>query len=168
MEMQITPEWLRNKTNTEPDIEIEAGMPTHLLQSIDAFLPADVVPEDTADKKRTVQIRHAFGVLVRSLRLRDELSVEELAATATVMVEDIECIERDPHAEVRPRTVYKLAKVFRIEPSKMIKLSGTIIPSDEELAEEALKFAAKSDGVSRLNAEEQQLLGAFIKYLNKV
>ena len=54
MEMQITSEWLRNKTKTEPDIEIEAGIPTHLLQSIDAFLPADVVPVDAEDKKRTV------------------------------------------------------------------------------------------------------------------
>lgn len=167
MEMLVTPKWLRNKIKTEPDFEIEAGMPTHLLQSIDAFLPADVVPVSAEGEERTLQLKHAFGVLVRSLRLRDELSVEELAAAATVLIEDIECIERDPHAEVRPRTVFKLAKVFRIEPTKMIKISGTTIPVDEELACETLKFAAKSDGVSCLNAEEQQLLGAFIQYLNK-
>lgn len=167
MEMLVTPEWLRNKTKTEPDIDIEAGMPTHLLRGIDAFLPPDVVPVSAENEERSLDLKHAFGVLVRSLRLRDGLSVEELAAAATVLVEDIEVIERDPHGEVRPRTVFKLANVFRIEPKKMIKISGTAILVDEELASETLKFAAKSDGVSCLNAEEQQLLGAFIQYLNK-
>ena len=167
MEMLVTPEWLRNKTNTEPDIDIEAGIPTQLLRGIDAFLPPGVVPVSVEDIDRALELKHAFGVLVRSLRLRDSLTVEELAAAATVMVDDIESIERDPRSEVRPRTVFKLAKVFRIEPSKMIKISGTTVPVDEELACETLKFAAKSDGVSCLNAEEQQVLGAFIQYLNK-
>ena len=167
MEMLVTPEWLRNKIKTEPDVDIEAGMPTDVLQSIEAFLPPDVIPVSAEAVEQSLELKHAFGVLVRSLRLRDGLSVEELATAATVLVEDIENIEQDPHGEVRPRTVHKLAKVFRISPTKMIKISGTTIPVDKDLETETLKFAAKSHGVSCLNTEEQQILGAFLKFLKK-
>jgi|GEM_PF-1049720 len=167
MEMLITPTWLRNKIQKEPDIDFDAGMPVHLLQSIDMFLPPDVVADNPADEQRTLQLKHAFGVFIRQLRLRDSLSIEALATTASVLVEELEAIEQDPHFQARPRTVVQLAKVFQIESSKMMKLSGVAHAAEETIEEEALKFAAKSDGVSSLNQAEQRLLNDFVKLLSK-
>lgn len=167
MEMQITPDWLRKKIETEPELEIEAGIPTFLLQNLDAFLPKDVVPVEGEGSQQTREVRHAFGVLVRMLRLEASMDIAQLAETARVMAEEIEQIERDVDTVVRPRTVHKLAKVFRIEPKQMAILSGSMTASDRELTDEVVKFAAKSDGVSRLNAEEQKILNGFISFLKK-
>ncbi len=168
MEMLITPTWLRSKFETEPDVDFDAGMPVHLLQSIDMFLPSDVAVAEPVDEERVLQLKHAFGLVIRQLRLRDGLTVEALAEAASVLVEELEAIEHDPHFQARPRTVVQLAKVFEIAPPKMMKLSGVAHAADETLEDEVLKFAAKSDGVSSLNSEEQSLINDFVRLLNEV
>ena len=167
MEMLITPAWLRNKTKMEPDIDFDAGMPVHLLHSIDMFLPPDITAAYPVDEKRTLQLKHAFGLFIRQLRLRDGMSIEALAKVASVLAEELEAIEHDPHYQARPRTVVQLAKVFKIATPKMMKLSGVAHAADDALEDEALKFAAKSDGVSSLNREEQSLINDFVKFLNE-
>ena len=168
MEMLITPKWLRTKTKMEPDIDFDAGMPAHILQSIDMFLPPDIAAADPVDEQRTMRLKHAFGVFIRQLRLRDGMSIEALAKVASVLAEELEAIEHDPHYQARPRTVVQLAKVFKIATPKMMKLAGVAHAADEKLEDEALKFAAKSDGVSSLNREEQCLINDFVKFLNEV
>ena len=54
MKMLITPAWLRNKTKMEPDIDFDAGMPVHLLHSIDVFLPPDNSAAYPEEEKRTL------------------------------------------------------------------------------------------------------------------
>ncbi len=167
MEMLVTPEWLRNKIKTEPDLDFEAGVPVHLLQSIDMFLPPNVIDAKLFDEKRVVKLKHAFGVMVRHLRLRDGLTIEALASSASIMVEELEAIEQDPHYQPGPRAVVKLSKYFKIATPKMMKLSGVALAVDQELEEAVLKFAAKSDGVSSLNEGEQIALSEFVKLLNE-
>lgn len=167
MEMLITPAWLRKKIETEPDVDFDAGMPVYLLHSIDMFLPSDVASGNLVDEKRVLQLKHAFGICVRQLRLRDGMSIDALADTASVLAEELREIECNPHYQVRPRTVVQLAKVFNIAPPKMMKLSGAARAVDEILEDEVLKFAAKSEGVSSLNQEEQRLINDFVKFLNE-
>ena len=167
MEMRITPEWLRNKINTEPDIDFEAGRPVDLLEDIDMFLPPDVAEMKQTDEKRTLKLKYAFGLMVHHLRLRDSLTIDALASKATILAEELELIERDPHFQPRPRTVVQLARVFEIAPPKMMRLSGMTSATDQRLEKEVLKFAAKSDGVSSLNDDERKALNDFVKLLNK-
>lgn len=167
MEMLITPEWLRNKTKTEPDLDFDAGVPTELLQSMDMFLPPNVAGADTANEKRDLKRKHAFGLMVRQLRLRESQTIAELATDASILADELEAIEQDPHYQPRPRTVVYLAKTLNIALPKMMKLSGIATVVDTELEEEALKFAAKSDGVSTLNVEERRTLNEFVKFLNE-
>lgn len=166
MEMLITPEWLRNKTESEQVAECEAGMAVEALESIGMFLPRDRV-KSVDEPERVSRLKLAFGIFIRNLRLKKKISREELARQAAVEIKDIFSIETDPHYQPRPRTVYQLAKFFDIEPQKMMGLSGVTQVYDEELEEEAFKFAAKSSGVSSLNKEEQTLLNEFVKYLNR-
>lgn len=168
MEMLITPTWLHSKFETEPDVDFDAGMPVHLLQSIDMFLPSGVAVVEPVDEERILQLKRAFGLMIRQLRLRDGLTVEALAENASVLVEELEAIEHDPHFQARPRTVVQLAKVFEIASPKMMKLSGVAHAADEMLEDEVLKFAAKSDGVSSLNREEQRLINDFVRLLNEM
>jgi len=166
MKMLINSEWLRTKIEAEPeDINIEAGIPVECLESIRMFLPSNLVAN--VDDQRMLNMKYAFGLMIEKLRLRDSLTIALLAQKAEVMVEELESIERDPHYQARPRTVSKLAKVFDVNVPRMMELSGVANTTDNRLPDEAVKFAAKSNGVSSLNSEEQIILNEFVKILNK-
>lgn len=165
MEMHITPDWLRNKIETTAETEIEAGIPVELLENLNMFLPGELLT--AVDEARTVQLKHAFGIFIRNLRLTKELSVDALAKSASITEEELRLIEGDPHYETKPRTVYQLAHCFGINVQKMMKVAGAAQTLDPELEEKTLKFAAKSDGVSSLNKDEQQILNEYVKFLNE-
>ena len=69
--------------------------------------------------------------------------------------------------EAGPRAIYHLSRVFGVDSSKFAEISGAATSIDRVLGSKALKFAAKSDGVSTLNSEEQELLDEFVRLLNK-
>ena len=165
MEMHITPDWLRNKIETTSETEIDAGISVDWLENLDLFLPRELFA--VADEEQTVRLKHAFGVLIRNLRLTKELTLESLAESATIDKDELRLIENDPHYETRPRTVFQLANFFGVKAQQMMKISGASQILDEVLEEETLKFAAKSDGVSSLNKDEQQILNEYVKFLNE-
>jgi transcriptional regulator with XRE-family HTH domain len=159
MKMLITPDWLRKRIENDPDIEVEAGGPAALLESLGMFIPGDLAPADE-------RLKVAFGVVVRQLRLREELTVAELCVRADVPEEQLRSIEHDPHFKPRPRTVYQLADYFSVSKRGMMKLSGATRAFSPEFKEAAYRFAAKSDDLSKLTDEERQILNDYVKFLN--
>ncbi|WP_315731538.1 MULTISPECIES: helix-turn-helix transcriptional regulator [unclassified Bradyrhizobium] len=162
MEMLISPDWLRRKVELDPDVDTDAGPSMAVLESAGMFLPAELVPADDA---KVVNLIMAFGVLVRQLRRQRQWTIEELAKRARVDAEDLRLIERDPHNKPRPRVVHQLAVVFSMPERALMKLSGATVTRDEAFEEEAKRFAAKSDDMSKLSKEEQRALNDYVKYL---
>lgn len=162
MEMLISKEWLRRKIESTPDVETDAGAPMAVLEDIGMFLPTDLIAG--ADAK-DAELGLAFGVLVRQLRRRDEMSVAELAETAQIDEGEIQSIETDPTYLPRPRTVHRVATVFKIPERAMMKLSGATVSRDTGFKEAAQRFAAKSGDISKLSKEEQDALNEFVRYL---
>lgn len=167
MEMLVTPAWLRKKIKTEPDIDFEVGISVHLFNSIGMFLPPDVVEDSAANDQHIIELKVAFGLVIRQLRMRDGFTIEKLADKASVLVEDIVAIERDPHFELGPRAVVKLAKVFKIPTPRFMKLSGLACAVDHTVSEEAQRFVAKSEGVSSLTRTQRLELNKFVKFLSE-
>lgn len=163
MELLFTREWLRDQIAGDPDLETDAGTPAGILRSIGMFFPPAL--EALQEDPHVVRLKQAFGVLVRQLRRRDRLSIEDLAARARVVADDLRQIERDPHFVPRPRTVHQLASVFHVPERAFLRLSGATVEQDEGFFEEALRFAAKSDDMSKLSREEKSALNAFVQYL---
>lgn len=162
MEMLISQDWLRRRIETDPDLDVEAGLPIGVLESIGMFLPAELTAQEDA---KVVRLTEAFGVLVRQLRRRQQWTVDQLAQKARVDIEDLRAIERDPHYRPRPRVVHQLAGVFKIPERPLMKLSGATVTHDQDFEEEAMRFAAKSDDLSKLTREEQKALNDYVKYL---
>ena len=48
----------------------------------------------------------------------------------------------------------------------MMVLSGAMVANDDQIGEEAERFAAKSDDLSKLTREELKLLNQFVKFLS--
>lgn len=109
----------------------------------------------------------AFGMLVRLARRSKKLSLEQLAEKLSVEATEIHRIERDPGYHARPRTISAIAKFFDLPLTELMKLAGAAVSNDETFRSKALKFAAHSDDMSILNAEEQEMLRSFIRYLRE-
>lgn len=162
MEMLISPDWLRRKIESDPDVDTDAGPSMAVLEAVGMFLPAELVP---ADQTKVVRLTMAFGVLVRQLRRQRQWSIDELSERARVDAQDLRLIEHDPNNKPRPRVVHQLSGVFGMPERALMKLSGATVTRDEAFEEEAMRFAAKSDDMSKLSKEEQRALSDYVKYL---
>lgn len=167
MKMLISPAWLRQKIESEPDVDIEVGIPMETLDSLDMFLPNEFRTDLAPRNLRDIKIKTAYGMLIRNLRRKRKLTTQQLAEKAKIDEKEVISIEHNPSYQTRPRTVYQLSEYFNIDRNRLAILSGTVKVHDDSFEEEALKFAAKSNGVSTLNKSEQAALNEFVKYLNE-
>ncbi len=163
MKMLISEDWLRDQSKREPDAEVEAGFPVEYLPDLTKELSL-MKPND---EEEDCNLRQAFGVFTKNLRLQSKLSVEAFANRVDVAQEDIIRIENDFHFQASPRTISKIAKWSNVSTKNLMVLAGAAESSNEPIQEEALRFAAKSAGLSSLNQEEQLLLAEFIKFLSR-
>lgn len=164
MEILISQDWLRRKVETDPDMDSEAGPSLQTLEAIGMFLPVEL---NAINEGKVVRLAEAFGVLVRQLRRQNQWSVEDLARRARIDVDDLRQIERDPHYRPRPRTVHQLSRIFKMPERSLMKLSGATVTHDQTFEQEAMRFAAKSDDMSKLSNEEQRALNDYVKFLNE-
>lgn len=165
MRMLIDNDWLRRTIRDDPEMESDAGGPISLLEDLGVFLPSDLAA--TEGGETVVHQQYAFGVFIKMLRKKDNLTVADLAARARVTTEDIHCIERDPRHKPKPRTIHQLAGWFKLDPRRMMKLAGATVAANQNVRDEAVRFAAKSDDLSGLTADERRMLNEFVKYVNE-
>lgn len=163
MEMLVSQEWLQRRIDTDPDVDMDAGAPITVLASLGMFLS----PELVGREERTERLSHGFGVFIRQLRRREELSIDQLAVKAHVDVEELRQVEHDPYFRARPRFVHQLSEYFHVPERPMMKLAGAIVANDDSIEEEAQRFAAKSDDMSKLTRDEKKLLNEFVKFLSR-
>ncbi|MDE0837280.1 MAG: helix-turn-helix transcriptional regulator, partial [Akkermansiaceae bacterium] len=81
MKLLFTTDWLKRTITADPEGDVEAGPP--LVDDTDDAANITTMPD-----RNVVQLRMALGVFVRQLRLRDGLSVTELAQAAHVSEEE--------------------------------------------------------------------------------
>jgi transcriptional regulator with XRE-family HTH domain len=169
MKLLVSRDWLRTKIATDPDIETDAGAALAALEGIGVMVPAVREREATAEvaDEKVVQLRMALGTLVRQLRYRDNLSIDDLAQRASVSGDELRRIEHDPHYVARPRTLYQLAAEFHVPVRNLMQLAGATRTVDRVLYNAAVKFAARSDDLSSLSEAERQLLNVFVELLNE-
>lgn len=165
MKLLFSNDWLRKTIPTDPDDEPEAG------GTIDPSVhEAQMHSENTAviGDRNVVQLRIALGTLVRQLRLKEGLSIVELAERADVSEDELRLVEHDPHYTARPRLIFQLSEYFKVQLVKLSQMSGTTHAVNRVLYNEAVRYAARSDDVSTLTNEERQALDAFVSVLNEL
>lgn len=120
-----------------------------------------------AGDRTGVPLRIALGVLVRQLRSNADLSVAELAQRADVSEEELRRVEHDPHYTARARLIHQLSAYFSVSLTMLSQMAGATHEVDRVLFNESVRFAARSDDVSRLTQEERAALNAFVSLLNE-
>lgn len=157
MKLHFSRDWLRSKISSDPDVEVEA------CSALRA--PPVEAPEVIMGERNVVQLRLALGVLVRQLRLREQLSVAELARKAHISEDELRSVEHDPHYTARPYLLFQLSEFFDVPLTKLSQMAGATHAVNRSLYNDAVKYAARSDDLDSLTDGERRDLDAFVALL---
>jgi transcriptional regulator with XRE-family HTH domain len=155
MKLERTREWWLAKARREGDAEVGAG--------VRAFDPQ----EEERPAMSAEETRIAFGRLVNLMRRQRGLSLEKLAAQAALDVGELVSIEDDLHYTPEPRTVFQLARTFKVSHKALMQLAGLTVAKDSVLHKEAVRFAARSESIEKLTPEESEALESFVAILSE-
>jgi len=157
MKLHFSSEWLRNKISSDPDVDAEAFS---VLRA-----PSAETPEVVMGKRNVIQLRLALGVLVRQLRLREQLSIAELARKASISEDELRNVEHDPHYTAKPYLLFQLSEFFDVPLTKLSQMAGATHAVSRSLYNDAVRYAARSDDLDSLTNEERRDLDAFVALL---
>lgn len=162
MKLKLSRQWFEKRIANEGATDVTAGSlsPT----AIEELAETPTEPSEVIVEERELHL--AFGALIRLLRRKAGLTVQELADHARVDVVEVLEVERDIAFSPRVRTVHQLASYFRLPERALLKLSGVTRVHSSRFRDEAIRFAAKSETVSSLTREERRALSEFVKYLS--
>jgi transcriptional regulator with XRE-family HTH domain len=110
-------------------------------------------------------VRYVFREVVRGLRRRKGLTVDQLATELDLDKGEIVAMERNPGYRPSPLALYKLSRFYGVPQQRLAALAGAVSEISDNLREQASRFAAKSDSFSKLTPDEKRELDAFVKLL---
>lgn len=125
------------------------------------FEPAGTTEKDTDEPSI------AFGRFVRLMRRNKGLTVERLAEETDIDVSELVEIEDDLRHKPELRAVYQLANYFRVPRANLMQIAGLTAAKNDNLVQEAVRFAARSESVAELTAAERAALDAFVSVLSE-
>lgn len=163
MKLLFSADWLRRKIASGPDVELQAGRFVPDLSKSDEIKQGKVA---VMVPRNSVQLRIGFGTLVRQLRYRDGLSLQELAFQADVPEEELRQVETNPSYTARPRMIHNLSQHFGVSLRNLSQMSGSTAAVDRRLYNDVVAYAAHSDAAAPLSEEQRQVLNAFVATLN--
>jgi transcriptional regulator with XRE-family HTH domain len=131
----------------------------------DFLIGPAAIHETLVDDGRHVPARGRFGAFVSLERRSAKLTVEQFAQELEVSPDELHRIEADPEYVPRPRTVLRLATFAGVPVVSMAKLSGVAREGELKLSDRAFRYAARSDDIMSLSAEENAVLSEFVSFL---
>jgi len=164
MKLNLSKEWLTKHAERDDKVDVSAGvfsidMLKYQQQHSQRVSSIDASAEDDP--------RPAFGKLINLWRRKKGWRMEDLAEKAKIDLAELIEIERDMHYTPEPRTVYQLSRTLGLSNERLLQLSGNVIARDHTLGQEAVRFAARSESVEKLNKDEQRALEEFVKFLSE-
>jgi HTH-type transcriptional regulator, competence development regulator len=164
MKLNLSKEWLTKHAERDDKVDVSAG-----VFSIDMLKSRQRKDQKISSINASAEddLRPAFGKLINLWRRKKGWRLEELAQRANIDLAELIDIERDMHYTPEPRTVYQLARTLGLSNERMLQLSGNVIERDHTLGQEAVRFAARSESVEKLNKDEQRALEEFVKFLSE-
>jgi HTH-type transcriptional regulator, competence development regulator len=91
--------------------------------------------------------------------------MEDVAERTKAELDELLQIEENSGYVPEPRTVHKLAHLLKLPIPQLLVLSGNATSASTELTEEAVRFAAGSRAVEKLNRQQTDALNGFVKVL---
>jgi transcriptional regulator with XRE-family HTH domain len=137
------------------------SMLSRIAKALNKRLTVQMLSED--EQRQTM--RYVFREVVKGLRLKRGLEVDQFAKKAGIDKKDVLAIERNVNYLPTPLVLHKLSKFYGISHRKLAALAGVIKDISPEFRAETSTFAAKSESFSKLTDEEKWTLDEFVKLL---
>jgi transcriptional regulator with XRE-family HTH domain len=134
-----------------------------IARAINRRVTVDMPPQNSDVET----MRFVFREVIRNLRRRKGLTVDQLAAKLEVAREEVIALERSGHYRPRPLLLHRLSTFFDLPERRLAVLAGAVREVPAEVREEASRFAAKSDSFKKLTDEEKQVVDEFVKALKE-
>jgi transcriptional regulator with XRE-family HTH domain len=146
-------EWLRQQAALENNCYVSVG---GLVTAIE---------EMQGKRVGSNVLKAAFGQLVRLFRRDHRMTPEQFAEDLDIDLAELIAMEAADQLRPSARSIHKLSEKMRVPSSKLFVLSGLADARDTHVQEESLKFAARSQPLQALTADEHQILNEWVKYL---
>jgi transcriptional regulator with XRE-family HTH domain len=164
MKFNISKKWLLKAASKEDKMPVSAGS-----------FSFDMVADDTQDPQEKHMVvaeepcayLSVFGRLINMRRRERGLTLERLADIARIDLDELVGIEQVPGYTPEPRTVCQLAATLKLPKNRLLQLSGCVEEQDEDLTQQSVRFAARSDALEKLTREQKQALDEYIRFLEE-
>ncbi len=154
MKMNLSKQWLMKRAAGEENADVSAGF--FNLGILERNVSQRGKPDSLSQEQESSRL--AFGKLVKLWRRKKGLRMDQLAEKARIDLAELIEIENNIDFIPEVRTVYQLALVLELPNDRLLQLSGNTVTRDPSLGRKAVKFAALSESVEKLNKDEQRAL----------
>ncbi len=151
---------------TEADVaEMQAMFGSTPIELPERLREPKLVLERIIERERAAPKPSAFGKLVTMLRTENKLSIEQLAQRIDLDAEDLQNIESGANA-ASPLAVTVLAEFFKLQPQKIMRMTGLTRESSDRPQSEILSVAAcAKPNFDSLDSQERAMFHALVKQL---
>jgi transcriptional regulator with XRE-family HTH domain len=105
--------------------------------------------------------RHSLGKFVELSRRQLRQTLEEFASNAQISLGDLLALETGEGGAHHSEAISRLAAYLRIDADPLLELAGAKIAANQRLGQAALEFAARTEPVAPLDAQEAAALKRF-------
>jgi len=141
------------------------GHSLSMLSRIAKALNKRLTVQMTSEDEQRQTMHYVFREVIKGLRLKLGLKVDQFAKKTGIDKKDVLAMERNVSYLPSPLMLHKLSKFYGISQQKIAALAGAIKDIPPEFKAEASMFAAKSESFSNLTEEEKRTLDEFVKFL---
>jgi transcriptional regulator with XRE-family HTH domain len=139
------------------------SMLSRIAKKLNHRLNVRMVPESYDNDT----MNYAFRELLRGLRKKSGLKIDEFARSSGIEQEEVLKMERNGCYRPTPLALHKLSKFYGIPQRRLAVLAGTVRDVPPDLKQEVSRFAAQSEYFCRFTPEEQETLDEFVKFLRE-
>jgi len=141
------------------------GHSLSMLQRVAEALEQKVQVRMTPADPEAGTIRFAFREIMRGLRKRKGLTLDELADRIGADREELAAMERQESYQPSPHLLDKLSRFYELPQQKLAELSGAVSDVEPALREQASRFAAQLESFAMLTAAERRTVDEFVSFL---
>jgi transcriptional regulator with XRE-family HTH domain len=139
------------------------SMLSRIAKKLHHRLNVRMVPENFENET----MNYAFRELLRGLRKKTGMKIDEFAGQSGIDREEVLRMERNGCYRPSPLALQKLSKFYGIPQGRLAVLAGAVRTVPAELEQEVSRFAAQSESFAKLTPEEQLTLDEFVKFLRE-
>lgn len=163
IKFMATNKWYELAAESETNVSHISAGPSDL--SISGLLGKDVILKKDIREIRRLE---GFSTLLKMLRLKNKLSVNDLASKLDLDIDEVLLLERQVGYKASPRTLVTLANFYNIPTKVFLQLIGALKVKNDIIEEEMIQFAAKSEAFEKLNNDEKKLLNRVVKIISNI